>query len=249
MTKTKKRLLILASLVLILSLGYVYLNYSPKVSDKNQKIKLLTRQLEGETCAFVPHYNEDCQPASTFEKWQCNISIRNCKKECISLAARCLSDMGSEARSAVPALIDALENYPNYDTGDGIIYLRSQIAIALGAIGDEIAISPLIEILESEDKMEVSISGIPSRWNNGSSYPEVVRALGMFGEKAQAAIPKITSLLEIPEEVDPRIRSYKKQACREAVKAIPLIEKNPSLSLQHLLDPKRCEEFPMRERY
>ena len=96
-------------------------------------------------------------------------------------AARMLGEMGPKAVDAVPALIDELENGSNdIETGDGGFPCRSEIALALGKIGDKRAIRPLIEKLTTKEKATFS-SGY-----SGGTFPheQLVRQIESLRIKA-----------------------------------------------------------------
>ena len=127
-----------------------------------------------------------------------SFSRRHDKYWCIADAARELGRMGVSAQAAVPELIKALQKYRNIDTGDGLIALRSHVALALGEIEDVSAVAPLVAVLLSEDKTRVldssGVSAISSR--EGTSYAAVVSALEMFGPQAREAVPVLVELMD-----------------------------------------------------
>jgi len=115
---------------------------------------------------------------------------------CVYWAAKCLGDMGSAARPAVPALLKALREGPNdYDTGDGTIGTRSEIARALGQIGDPSAIPGLIEALESATPYD-RYSGGHAGAHPAAARSAIATALGSFGVQARSAGPALMKVLE-----------------------------------------------------
>ena len=135
--------------LLSLSLG----NFSFADELKQRLVAELVDQLEGKSCKYEVR-GHDCVERSPFAGW----SRRHDKEECVVDAAKGLALIGPEAKTAVPALIEALKRNHNIDTGDGIIGLRSEIASALGQIGDLRAIQPLMEVLASDDPATISPS-------------------------------------------------------------------------------------------
>ena len=115
-------------------------------------------------------------------------------------AARMLGEMGPKAVDAVPALIEELQNGPNdIETGDGGFPYRSEIALALGKIGDKRAIRPLIEKLKIKEKATFSSGYSGGTLRNeplGIGHPAIVEALGMFGKDASEAVPFIRALAD-----------------------------------------------------
>lgn len=157
------------------------------------RLSELVSQLDGRSCA--------CQlDGNTLKRRNVFASLlrRHDKYWCVVDAARQLALMGPAARASVPDLIAALQKYRNIDTGDGVIALRSHVALALGAIGDPSAVKPLIVVLLSEDRTRIldsaSVPAISSP--EGSSYAAVVSALEMFGPLAREALPVLVELLD-----------------------------------------------------
>ena len=115
-------------------------------------------------------------------------------------AARMLGEMGPKAVDAVPALIEELENGSNdIETGDGGFPYRSEIAIALGKIGDKRAIRPLIEKLKIKEQATFSSGysgGTSPHEPFGIGHPAIVEALGMFGRDASEAVPFIRAIAD-----------------------------------------------------
>jgi hypothetical protein len=115
-------------------------------------------------------------------------------------AARMLGEMGPRAVDAVPALIAELEHGPNdIETGDGAFPYRSEIALALGKIGDKRAIRPLMEKLKIREKATFSSGYSGGTFPHeplGIGHPAIVEALGMFGKDASEAVPFIRALAD-----------------------------------------------------
>jgi HEAT repeat protein len=85
-------------------------------------------------------------------------------------AARALGAIGPKAKAAVPSLIHGLE--------DKAIAIKWPYADALGSIGDPIAIPVLVRMLK--EALEAG---------QNSDDQSFARSLGMFGAKAESAIP------------------------------------------------------------
>ena len=121
-------------------------------------------------------------------------------------AARCLGQLGPAARSAVPALLQALDSGPgDRDTGHGytgvgVISVRSAVIEALGRIGDARALGPLARVLATKP-----------------AYTRVsLEAMQALGPQASSQAGLITAVLEA------RIadRAGRAKACRRAVLAL-----------------------------
>ena len=154
-------------------------------AESNARVKKLIKQFKGDAC----YWDEYGKKIGFFDRW----TTRHYEENCKIAAAKLLGKMGPKAKEAVPVLIKALKNGPNdIDTGDGILPYRSTIAIALGEIGDPIAISPLIEKLKIKEKATISSSAsFPSNWKFpvGIGHKAIAEALGMFESQAKEAIP------------------------------------------------------------
>ncbi|MFC1765700.1 HEAT repeat domain-containing protein [Planctomycetota bacterium] len=166
-------------------------NVAIEDASEEEKLEKLIKQFNGEAY-YWHHYGKIIKPSEKHTHRHFEIS-------CKIGAAELLGDMGTKANKAVPVLLDALVNGPNdFNTGDGILRYRSTIALALGKIGDPIAIVPLIEKLEIDEETALSPSDpcIPA-WERttGLSNKSIVEALGMFGPPAKEAVPLIIPLL------------------------------------------------------
>lgn len=176
------------TLLLICSYGAIVF-----AGSQDNRLNELVNQLNGKTCKYEIQGNA-CVSRSQFASF----FRRSDKEQCVIDAAKALGIMGAQAQSAVPALIEALNKYHNVDSGDGIIPVRSEIALALGQIGDPVAIKPLIAILTSEDSVTLSASAsVPAGYKllQGTSYGAVAKALGMFGPQAKEALPALNALM------------------------------------------------------
>ena len=114
-------------------------------NEQDDQLNDLVSQLNGGQCKYKIQGNSFVnRPRFS------GVLRRNDNEYCIIDAAQALSMMGPQARSAVPDLIEALNKYHNIEA-DGGIPVRSEIALALGKVGDPSAIKPLIAILNSDD--------------------------------------------------------------------------------------------------
>lgn len=191
-------------------------------SSQDNRLNELVNQLNGKTCKYEIQGNAyvNRSPFASFLR-------RNDKEQCIIDAAKALGMMGSEAGPAVPALIEALALYHNVDSGDGILIVRSEIALALGQIGDSSAIKPLISILTSDDPVTLSSSAsVPSSYKliEKTSHGAVAEALGMFGPEAKEAAIYIARILKYSDD-----NYYLKYALNQAAKALGQIRSVDSI--------------------
>lgn len=171
----------------------------------------LSGQIQGGACVYEWTYDKEqgevlCRRMGLMESTLAKFAIRDHDRQCIIAAAQCFGDLGTQAEAAVPLLIELLGVQRNYETGDGLLRTRSEIALALGRIGDPQAIQPLIDVLQSEDEtdypsyerehLHALIEDGPTSWGSkGTSFGAVAEALGMFGPDAREAVPYLLSLL------------------------------------------------------
>lgn len=203
-------------------------------NSQDNRLNELVDQLEGKICKYEIRGNAcvNRNPLAFFLR-------RQDKGQCVIDAARALGMMGPEALSAVPALIEALAKYRNVDSGDGIILVRSEIALALGLIGDPAAIKPLIGILDFDDPVILSsTAAVPAGYKliEGTSSGAVVDALGMFGPQAKEAVMYIVPLLKYSDG-----NHYLKYVSSNAAKALGQIKASESIpALIEALDNPIC---------
>jgi HEAT repeat protein len=134
----------------------------------------LVDQLEGRTCAYSVQPGTNCRLkplsqrlADSLFGW---LISRQGEYECRRSGAVCLEGLGPKAAESVPALIRALEEGPDdYDTGDGVIAVRSATAAALAATQDERAVAALAGQLANRP---------------GRAEQALLEGLGSFGERA-----------------------------------------------------------------
>ena len=197
--------------------AFLFLVFNAHVfaDPQDNRLEELVAQLQGKACKYELQ-GSSLAHRSLFASFM----RRSDKEQCIIDAAKALGMMGVQAQGAVPALLEALANYHNVDSGDGIIPVRSEIVLALGKIGDPSAIKPLIVILASDDPVKLSeSSSVPAGYKlvKGTSYGAVVEALGMFGPQAKEALPELNNLLA-KERGD--VRDYERGRIEEAIRKI-----------------------------
>lgn len=147
----------------------------------------LIEQLEGRSCAYAAVGREACAALSPRERitdallgWAI---MRRRDYQCPLAAARCLEKMGPKAVDAVPALIRFLAQGPeDFDTGDGVIPVRSAAASALAATGDPRAIPALAEALMKD---------------RGRSETALLTGLASFGPRAGQHWPLAARVLRL----------------------------------------------------
>lgn len=179
---------------LLLSVALILLSQGCSTND--EKVEKIIKQFKGEVC----YWHGDGSRVNFFDKWTRRSFEANCK----IAAAKILGEMGSDAKEAVPALVDALRNGPNdIATGDGLLPYRSTIALTLAKIGDSKAINPLIEKLKIKEKPTISSgASYPANWEFpvGIGHKAIAEALGTFGPQAKEATPYIIPLLKYSGE-------------------------------------------------
>ena len=205
----------LRRIVLIIGLFLWFFCSLSFASDESQRLNNLIEQLSGKTCIY------EIQGSACVNRNPFSFLIRRSDKElCVIDAAKALGMMGARARPAVPSLIEALNKYHNVDSGDGIIPVRSEIALALGRIGDPAAIKPLIEILVSEDPVTLSATAsVPAGYKlvQRTSHGAVAEALSMFGPLAKEALPVLNALADKQQS---NLKMYETGPVEEAIKKI-----------------------------
>lgn len=145
----------------------------------------LIAQLENRSCAYSTQSHQVCQVRPFTERvtgallgW---LVSSHQQYECPHAAARCLEKLGPKAVEAVPALIGALREGPDdFDTGDGVIAVRSGVAAALAATRDPRAIPALAQALRDRP---------------GRASRAIVNGLGSFGTAAAEHWEPVAALL------------------------------------------------------
>ena len=101
----------------------------------------------------------------------------------VSLA---LGEIGPDARGAVSALVDRMQN-------DGCQAVRRYAAAALGEIGVPVAISPLIEMLATEDERLRAIAAASLKRLGRRAVPRLQEALHHAHPRVRAAAVRLLS--------------------------------------------------------
>lgn len=161
------------------------------VSHADDQIEKLIQQVKGE----ARYYDASGNELGYFD----SLRVRHYDEWCRINAAKLLGKKGGIADKAVDSLIEVLGSGSNdIDTGDGILPLRTEVALALGRINNPKAIVPLIEKLKVSEEADVlpstSLASNSTR-KKGVGHEAIVRALGMFGNQAVDALPVLEELL------------------------------------------------------
>lgn len=207
----------------------------------------LIEQLQGRSCRYqaVGYYIETDEdqyfPGCSYNAPLSSLGRRHDKYYCREDAAKCLGVLGKEAHKAVPVLIEKLKSEHDYDTGDGLIQIRSQIGRTLGLIQDPSAIKPLLEILQTNE-MAPFFNSEPGIFN-GTYHDAVIQALGMFGPQAKEAVPTIVPFLKYrsTEDRPQEFKIYENNVVCQAARALGKIG-DPSIipDLIEALDHPKC---------
>lgn len=169
-----KKIYLLIAAVIISILLIVFL----RPTNVEPTVESLTSQLNQGKCRFE---NDNGMPVS--RGFFSGMGRRNDVHYCVIDAAKLLVSLHKEDKEVVHILINALKNYRNVDSGDGIIPVRSEIALALGKLGDKQALVPLQEVLDSEDPVILS--------ENGAFPPNYEAPKGTSHEAVRTAINEI----------------------------------------------------------
>lgn len=139
--------------------------------------KLIT-QLNGGKCTYEINMEGKIVKRGLFS----GFIRRNDFEICIIDAAKILATRKGDG-DVVNPLITALKKYHNVDSGDGIIPVRSEIAKVLGELGDRRALTPLNDILNTEDITILSTSATGrSVKEKQTSFPAVKEAIQAINE-------------------------------------------------------------------
>lgn len=189
-----------------------FLIFAPLTSALSEEyVDKLIEQLKGKAVYYDIYGKE----SGYFDEW----TVRHYKEDRIVAAAVLLGKTGPGAKKAVPALIEFVENGPeDFDTGDGVIPLRSSAVDALAKIGDKRAVKPLVKKLrEINEKLALAYKSVPKNKMakaDISGARAVVEALGTFAGEAAEALPHIARLLAF--DIDAGLRSV----CEESASKI-----------------------------
>lgn len=177
------RSLVFATLCLFL---HLLAPLSPAAAD--DRLDRLVLQAKGEKF----FYDRDGGDLGGFASW----TTRNFEAWGRVHAVRLLAKEGAADARAIDALIDILRTGPNdFDTGDGIIPLRSEVALALGKIGDPKAIAPLLERLKVPPEPAALTAGASvapaARLPHLPSFAACAEALLSLGDAAMGTLPDL----------------------------------------------------------
>lgn len=212
-------------ILLVLALSF------PVSSLAEDKVDQLIEQLQGKS----QYFDGNGESLGFFASW----TTRNYEENVRIYAARLLvKELNAGNRDKiVMALIEALKKgADDRDTGDGIIYNRSEIALSLAKIGDERAIEPLLQTLIGRDKLPmINAKAGPEKIiiKKSSTNINIIKALGAFrGLKAGNAAALMEQFLVF--EQDALIAKH----LRESIDLI-VNQTDLSLELELYLRPER----------
>jgi hypothetical protein len=175
-TDYMKKLYLLGGLILLIGI-VLFVRTKPAVATAEG----LIAQLHGGACRF-----EVKNDIAVKRHFLSGFNRRNDAEMCVIDAAQLLASAHNNNPIVAPALIEALKNNPNVDSGDGIIEVRSEIAIALGKVGDKRALQPLQDILKSEDPVRLSKAGsFPDNYEiqKGTSHKTIQNVIAEINRK------------------------------------------------------------------
>mgnify|MGYP001306992053 CR=1 FL=1 len=212
-------------ILLVLALSF------PVSSFAEDKVDQLIEQLQGKS----QYFDGNGESLGFFASW----TTRNYEENVRIYAARLLvKELNAGNRDKiVMALIEALKKgADDRDTGDGIIYNRSEIALSLAKIGDERAIEPLLQTLIGRDKLPmINSKAGPEKIiiKKNSTNLNIIKALGAFrGLKAGNAAALMEQFLIF--EQDALIAKHLQESIDLIVNQTDL-----SLELELYLRPER----------
>jgi hypothetical protein len=125
---------------------------SVHAADGTPDIAALTAQLENGECGYSWSLTGVCERRPWWSGLMDWMFVAHLDYQCPLAAARCLEKLGPQAVPAVPNLLRALTTSVDYDTGDGVLGVRSAVAKALAATRDPRAIAGLAAALEKQPK-------------------------------------------------------------------------------------------------
>jgi len=170
----KKVYLLHGVAVVILILWFVTADFATPSSRFDQIIT----QLNGGKCTYEIKTEGDIAKRGLFS----GFIRRSDSERCVIDAVNILTTM-QEDGDVVQPLIIALQKYRNVDSGDGIIPIRSEIASVLGRLEDKRALTPLNDILLTDDLTVLSDSASGrSAYKKQTSFPAVKEAIKTINE-------------------------------------------------------------------
>ena len=171
------------------------------MADETAMVDRLIEQLQGK----AQYYDGAGGKLGFFASW----TTRHYEENTRIYAARLLCKKATPANQSkiVDALLEALKNgADDRDTGDGIIFNRSEITFALARISDEKAIRPLLQTLVGKNKIPmINYKGEPPQIKLGktSSNLNIIRALGSFkGPEAENAALILEIIKDTPQDAE-----------------------------------------------
>lgn len=117
---------------------FVLLILVTNADARNTRLIQLIEQIKGHTC-----HCEFKDGTCTEHSFLAPFTRRHDKEQCIIDAAKALGGMGDLAKAAIVPIVESMGKFSDVDTGDGILPVRSELATALGRIGDVSALTAL----------------------------------------------------------------------------------------------------------
>ncbi|KAF1079923.1 MAG: hypothetical protein GQF41_3821 [Candidatus Rifleibacterium amylolyticum] len=189
----------------------------------------LIEQLHGK----AQYYNANGEELGFFA----SLTTRNYEEYTRIYAAKLLPKMVNAANRSliVNALLEALQSgADDRDTGDGIVFNRTEIAFALAQINDESAVKPLLQKLMGTSTLPmINAKAGPAEIKiaRTSSNLNIINALGTFtGLEAENAATMMEMLLVTKQ--DPDVEKH-------LLSSIELIRKGMELPRESYLRPSR----------
>ncbi len=203
------------------------------VGQTPQTVATLIEQARGDQL----HWNRNGEPATFWEQQ----THRYYKQSCQIYALKQLGELGLEARSAVPELVELYLELEDDNTGDGVLCLQSTAGIALGLIGHPDAIEPMIGMLKTKSLSSEQPHGRKIRWhdetyeresNGGRSYlkrgtgPQgIMMALMLMPREHHSEIAKQLNMAYAEIEKSEHFNAWSKFEIKRAIRFFESDEK------------------------
>lgn len=188
------------------------------------KVSKLLEQLQGK----ANYYDAGGNDLGFFASW----TTRNYDENVRIFAAKQLpaNITATNHDKVVEALIVALKTgADDRDTGDGILFNRTEIAFALARIGDNRAIKPLLQVLIGREKLPmINAKAGPEEitLKKTSANLNIIKALGSFrGREASNAATLMEQFLLFTQ--DPKIADHLRDSIDQIVNEADLIDDMP----------------------
>ncbi len=175
---------------------------SALTGSKEMTVSHLLEQARGDKI----HWNTEGKPPEFWDSFNHRHYNRYCKKFAIQELGR----RGSDSQEAVPELIRLFIQHDDWDSGDGVVDYRSDIARTLGAIDDPAAIAHMINLIREKCSTPDPKTGRgPMRWHDGSVHYDdgrgcgpdgIVEGLMLFSDKHHPEI--LERLAELQPELE-----------------------------------------------